>query len=88
MRSKNDHDLAEWTDAEIIHLLEGAGAVHFVLRAIKHPREIELDDPEFDDWTKPEYASVRRAAAESYLYGMYMADLSCKKWHAHCRDKY
>lgn len=81
-------DLSTWNDTEIIHFLEAAGAVHVVLRAIKWPNEVELDDPDFDDWVKPEYAVVRRAVGDAYLYGMRMSDLSCKKWHKHCRDKY
>lgn len=84
----DETDLSTWTDAEIIHVCESSGVSWKIFGAIKYPKDVELDDEDFDDWKRPEYAAVRRAALESYLYGMHMSDLSCKKWHKHCRGAY
>lgn len=84
----DETDLFGWTDKEIIHVCESSGVAWKIFAAIKHPKVVELDDEDFDDWKKPEYAAVRRAALEAYLYGIYTHDLTCKKWHKHCRDEY
>lgn len=78
MRNKSDHDLSDYDDAAIMHLLESSGVCVMVVNAIHYPNKIDIDDEEFDDWKKPEFAGIRRAAAEAYLYGIYIRSLTSK----------
>jgi len=79
--------LKDFDDAAVINFLEGSGGAAYAARAIVGP-DVDVDDDNYDDWKKPGYENVRKGIAEAYLYGMYMKDLVCKKWHKHCRDKY
>lgn len=77
----------DWDDAAVIHVLESSGVAQHAVRAIVG-RDVDVDDDNWDDWKKPGFENVRKALLEAYLYGMYMHDLNCKKWHKHCRDSY
>lgn len=83
------YDISDWDDAAISHVLEGAGAISQVLIGI-HGHGVDYEKAEneakWDDWRKPEHAGLRRAVLDSYLYGFYMCNLSCEKWHKHCKE--
>lgn len=83
------YDIGDWDDAAIIHVLPDTGAISKVLIGI-HGHGVDYEAPEnidkFDDWQKPEHAGLRRAVLDAYLYGIYMHNLSCEKWHRHCKE--
>ena len=80
-------ELKDFDDAAIIHFMESSGVAEYAARAISG-HDVDVDDDSYDDWKKPEHENLRRSLAQAYLYGIYMKDLGCKKWHEHCRDKY
>jgi hypothetical protein len=79
------YDLTDWTDDQITFLLEGSGAVKMVVIGI-HGYNIDPDDCRWKDWKTPKHEGIRRAVANAYLYGIYTSNLSCEKWHKHCRE--
>lgn len=75
------YDIDTWTDEEICHVLESSGTVTQVhIGIFGHDLE-DVDDERWDDWRKPEYVHLRRAVLDSYLFGIYVKNLTCEKWH-------
>lgn len=71
-----DYDIHLWTDEQICRFLDSSGTIPQVHIGIFGHVLVDIDDPRWNHWRKPEHHRLRRAVANAYLYGIHVHNLA------------